>query len=384
MVFKIKQKYFDELSAIVINRSGKIISNEVIDSRTKIIVRCNNGHDFLITPNKIKQNRWCPHCKKVTLENICEIVNNKGGKIFGEFKSIHSTMTFMCDKGHVWNTKITNIKYGNSWCPTCANRIKLNIDYFKNLAEIKGGKCLTDEYNNQQDKLKFVCANNHIWKSYAKHIRAGHWCPQCHIYRGEEIVRICLEYIFNSPFPKYKSDKLISSKNKRLELDGYNEQLGIAFEHDGLQHYGFNIFRVKNFEDGYKNIISNDLDKENICKKLGIKLIKVPAIGRLTKIEDLKYVLKHRFDILNIDIQVPNNIPNNIYDKISKKSLDEINNIAIKRGGKCISDIYINNRTYMIFECNNGHQWKSTSSNIKSGKWCKLCSYKRRKNNASK
>ena len=141
---------------------------------------------------------------------------------------------------------------------------------------------------------------------------------------------------------------------------------------------------MKNFEDGYKNIISNDLDKENICKKLGIKLIKVPAIGRLTKIEDLKYVLKHRFDILNIDIQVPNNIPNNIYDKISKKSLDEINNIAIKRGGKCISDIYINNRTYMIFECNNGHQWKSTSSNIKSGKWCKLCSYKRRKNNASK
>jgi len=378
MVLKIKQEYFDFIVELVQNKNGKILFNDIINSKTKVAILCENDHSFSITPTKIQQGRWCPHCRKISFEEINKLVRARNGKILEKFNSVTSTAKFSCDKGHIWNTKISTIKYGNSWCPFCAKVAKVKIDYFKEIAFIKGGKCLSDNYHTQQDKLKFVCANNHVWEAYAKHIRAGHWCPHCCIYKGEEIVRLTMEYLFNVKFPKYRSNLLVNSNNKKLELDGYNESLGIAFEHNGLQHYGSNIFRVKNFEDGYKKIISNDFDKELICKKLGIKLIKIAAVGYLTKMENLMQSLQDQFIAANISVKLIN-VPVNIYDKITKKNLEEMNNIANSHNGKCISDIYINNRSGMMFECNNGHQWSASPSNIKSGKWCKKCSYKKYK-----
>lgn len=53
--------------------------------------------------------------------------------------------------------------------------------------------------------------------------------------------------------------------------------------------------------------------------------------------------------------------------------------LAKSRGGKCLSDKYINNRTKLRWQCNEGHIWKSTPNSIKNGSWCPICS--RRKSN---
>jgi len=48
-------------------------------------------------------------------------------------------------------------------------------------------------------------------------------------------------------------------------------------------------------------------------------------------------------------------------------------NIAKLKGGKCLSDKYINGRTKLLWKCNNNHIWKASPSYIKSGAWCPKC-----------
>jgi len=59
--------------------------------------------------------------------------------------------------------------------------------------------------------------------------------------------------------------------------------------------------------------------------------------------------------------------------------------LAFLKGGKCLSDEYINCKVHLKWECSEGHIWKSTLDNVKCGYWCKICGHKhaaetRRKN----
>ena len=75
---------------------------------------------------------------------------------------------------------------------------------------------------------------------------------------------------------------------------------------------------------------------------------------------------------------IPNSILRGTWCKIcagkAKKTIEEMQAIAISRGGKCLSKNYTNSRTNLIWECANGHVWSAKFDNIKQGKWCPDCS----------
>lgn len=94
--------------------------------------------------------------------------------------------------------------------------------------------------------------------------------------RGESICRNILEKFFNKPFPSARPDFLLNSEtNRNLELDCYNQELGLALEYNGAQHYDFpNKFHktLKEFEDQRRR----DQLKREVCSSVGIYLITVP------------------------------------------------------------------------------------------------------------
>jgi len=104
----------------------------------------------------------------------------------------------------------------------------------------------------------------------------------------ERICRKYFEEIFEQKFPKIRP-KWLKSDKYPLELDGYCENLKLAFEYQGIQHY----------ESGHFNDSKDDLNKRNkiddlkieICKNNNISLIQISyqikpeKMGNLLKIK---------------------------------------------------------------------------------------------------
>lgn len=92
---------------------------------------------------------------------------------------------------------------------------------------------------------------------------------------GEDICREFLEKYYGKPFNKVTPDFLKNPITKRnLELDGYNEELKIAFEYNGEQHYKF-PHHFHPDEDAFRKQIARDNFKIETCNKLGIYLINI-------------------------------------------------------------------------------------------------------------
>lgn len=64
------------------------------------------------------------------------------------------------------------------------------------------------------------------------------------------------------------------------------------------------------------------------------------------------------------------------------KRLIYIKEKALEKEGKCLSDIYINNRSLLKFQCKYNHIWETCWKNINKGAWCPKCSLKSGKNHS--
>ena len=94
--------------------------------------------------------------------------------------------------------------------------------------------------------------------------------------RGEALCRNILEKSFGKPFPSARPDFLLNPEtNKNLELDCFNEELGLALEYNGAQHYDFpNKFHKTLAEHEAQR--RRDHMKKEVCEAAGIYLITVP------------------------------------------------------------------------------------------------------------
>lgn len=54
-------------------------------------------------------------------------------------------------------------------------------------------------------------------------------------------------------------------------------------------------------------------------------------------------------------------------------TLDDMNQLASKKGGICISKKYVNSNTKLTWQCSEGHVWITKPSHIKGGSWCPTC-----------
>jgi len=106
--------------------------------------------------------------------------------------------------------------------------------------------------------------------------------------KGETECRRVLESLFHRRFKKVRPQFLknpVTGGTSNLELDCYNEELGIAVEYDGRQHAEYTPYFHKNKEAFY-NQQYRDYMKQQMCKENNIKLIKVPHTVRIDKIEE--------------------------------------------------------------------------------------------------
>lgn len=75
---------------------------------------------------------------------------------------------------------------------------------------------------------------------------------------------------------------LLSPKKSPLQLDRYYPDLKLAFEFDGSQHSEYNPF-MHSSQAAFQYLQECDALKDYLCKKLGIRLIRIKHDKKLTK-----------------------------------------------------------------------------------------------------
>src|SRR3989344_9367017 len=63
-----------------------------------------------------------------------------------------------------------------------------------------------------------------------------------------------------------------------------------------------------------------------------------------------------------------------IRKKMHRITIEEMQEIAKSRGGKCLSEEYNGSGNNLRWRCEKGHEWEATPHNIKKDKWCPICS----------
>ncbi len=348
------------------------MSDKYVNAHYKLCWKCDKGHIWDAEPNSVKSGSWCPYCagKFKTIEEIQKIAEKKGGRCLSE-KYIGSKYKLLweCENGHTWCATAGHIILG-TWCPICGGTKKLTLRDMQQIAKDRNGKLLSEHYINTDSNLEWQCNMGHTWKARPTHIKRGSWCPHCSKISGlnERICRVLFESIFDEKFNKEKPKWLLTKSGTKLELDGYNSNLKIAFEYHGRQHFE----SISHFKSDMQKRQDYDLIKRNTCKNKGITLIEIPYTVKTEALSE--YVLrKCKEDKLPIKNYHPelNSKVSNIY---SENFLNELKNIAEHKGGKCLSNIYFGNNVKLKFQCKLKHIWEGLPTNIKKGSWCPVYS----------
>ncbi|MFB0832868.1 hypothetical protein ACEU2D_25205 [Brevibacillus laterosporus] len=183
-----QRKTIQDMYALAEARGGKCLSTEYINVRVPLKWQCANGHVWETNPVNIMNGNWCSVCsnrKRLTIEDMHELAESRGGKCLSTvYVDSKTKLKWQCQKGHIWEAVPAHIRNTGSWCPVCAidklgDARRLSIEEMKELAESKGGKCLSDSYKNVNTLMTWQCEKGHIWKATAASIRSGFWCHHC-------------------------------------------------------------------------------------------------------------------------------------------------------------------------------------------------------------
>lgn len=225
---------------------GLCLSKKYYNNYTKMLWECENGHQWENSFMHVKNGKqWCPYCAGLKLENglllAQQVAENKGGKCLSKkYTNNREKLLWQCDNGHKWYADLNHVKDGNKWCPYCAGNIKYNIEYCRKFARDKGGRCLSEEYINGREKLLWECENLHTWSARFNKIKnAGQWCPECCASRAQNsITHIIREIFYNySILSNFKGFDWLKTQKGRQELDIYVPELKLAIEYDGEGHF---------------------------------------------------------------------------------------------------------------------------------------------------
>lgn len=306
-----------------------------------------------------------------------EIAARHGGECLStSYHGERTVMHWRCAKGHQWSAKAASAIRG-SWCRTCwredraGSHLVLHdgLEQARDIAQKKDGDCLSDAYVRATDRMRWRCANGHEWTATFADVKRGTWCPVCRPWNRERLCRSVLEQMYGARFPKVFPKWLSSRRGTKLELDGYNEELGIAFEHQGKHHYS----EVEHFHraPGELARIKEDDDRKMIlCADRGIVLVQVPYT---VPIHDLGAWIGRELRKANAKKPMVEGVDVHMHDDVGDAALAELRAIATERGGACLSSTFMGVTVKHRFRCGLGHEWEAVPFNVKNGTWCFHC-----------
>ena len=211
-------------------------------------------------------------------------------------------LTVKCNEGHVIDMTYDSFNSGHR-CMECAkekigNALRLNINYIRNFLAEKEYTLISDNYKNNMEHITVKCPNNHIWRITFSNFQKGTRCPQCSehgISKAETEVYEFLQPYFGdiernsrTLIPPYEIDIVVPSKKTAIEYCGlywHSESAGKDKNYhleklNMCNQAGYNLITI--FEDEW-------LHKQDIVQN---RLLHILNIQDTTRIHARKCTIK--------------------------------------------------------------------------------------------
>lgn len=427
-----------DMKKIAEKKGGSCLSNSFINARTKLKWQCEKGHTWEAVPMAIKRGSWCPTClghnKKIgDMQNFAK---KKGGRCLStDYTNNRTKLIWQCKEGHIWKSAFTNIQRGK-WCPTCSRGISERIckKHFEIIFQkrfpksrpswLKSSKNSWMELDGYNKKLGIAfeyqglqhfkeIPHFHKSSSFEKRKKDDELKKfQCR----EQNIKL-IEVPYNISYKDMKDYIIQKCKDERIKVPQIDKEVDYKL---------FKIYspeKIKEMRDIAKSKGGRCLSKNYIndrtklkwqCEK-GHTWKAIPlnvkrgswcptCLGRFPTVKDMiKIARKKSGKFLSSDYKGPTTkhkwqcekghiweaIPTSIKQGFwcpfcannLRLNITDVQKLAVKMGGVCLSNEYVNARTKLIWKCKEGHIWESTQSNVKKGHWCPKCAIKKNSDN---
>ncbi len=255
-----------------------LLSTEYINNKQKLEVLCPEGHLWKIGLKGFHICGYrCSKCKrkrKYTLEEAQQIFKNRGYTLVSkEYVGVGEKLTTICPNEHIYVATLGAFLNKGNGCKICNGTQPWKRKDAEEFLREWGYELVSDVWKTTKSWIELRCPLGHLYKTKLTLFKnQGLRCKICNINVQEENIRSIFEEITGKKFNKIKPLWLKNPKTgKNLELDGFCEELMIAFEYDGVLHY--KPIHGKKVLKAQKN---RDKIKDRLCNKYSVKLIRIP------------------------------------------------------------------------------------------------------------
>lgn len=272
------QKYTIERVLAIFEKEGySVLSTKYVNNKSKLDVMCPLGHICKASIKGFHRDAYrcskCKNCKKYTLEEVRQIFKDREYTLIStEYKNNGSKLSTICPNGHQYEVKLMSFNKGDG-CKRCRGTQPISLDAVHQLLQKEGYGLVSEIWKNGNEFVILRCPIGHEYRTKITLFKnQGLRCKICNINIEEENIRSIFETFTGKKFISIRPNWLKNPKTRcNLELDGYCEELKIAFEYDGVWHYkpiaGYGILKRQK---------DRDVLKDSLCENLGIRLIRIP------------------------------------------------------------------------------------------------------------
>lgn len=370
----------EAMRRLAAERRGRCLSTEYVNRAKHVQWQCAKGHRWRASAYQIHRS-WCPFCartRKLELKELRKIARRRGGRLLStHYVDARTPLRWRCAEGHVWKACAGSVKGARyrrgSWCPKCApkdrvrNRLtnRLTIEDMQRIARSRGGECLSERYVNGRFKLKWRCVKRHEWMARPSNVKSGSWCPVC--CRSQKLTLAQLRETAAE-----RGGKLISTEyaNSAAPLlwecrEGHRWEACAANVRQGSWCPDCAGRRRLTLEE--MQILARAWGGECLSRRYVNG--KTPLKWRCAR----GHVWKAR----------ANRVKPMGYQKrgswcptcahVPKYRIEDMQELARKRGGACLSRTYVNTDLPLRWRCGQGHVWKTVARVVIRGAWCPIC-----------
>ncbi len=342
-------------------------------------------------PSTIKQPASALHAKRSPprarlsdgLERLQAIAKKQGGVCLTEqYEGVHARYTFVCAQGHQWSTAGTNILYVDTWCRICCFEQGLNtqkhpqgLERLQEMAAKHGGVCMSEHYTGLNGRYTCRCTQGHTWSATGQSLMKGHWCKTCGLERmsvantradGWQHLRTaaaqhggaCLAESYTNLSAHYA---FRCAKDHTWHTTGAKILLGHWCPRCANTQRG----KARRLADGFAQLQSAAAEHGGTCLSETYRGIKKAYTFRCRE--------GHEWEAFGYHL-LQGNWCRRCYLEKRRLGIEVARQLAIERGGQCLSDTYRRTTEKLIWQCGHGHVWHASLASVRSkGSWCPEC-----------